>query len=62
MSKKDDRARQFKALLEKNAWTQRALAKALDFSERQIRRFAAGTKVPRVVTYAMHYLIIKGLL
>lgn len=36
--------------------TQAALAERLDFSERQIRRYAAGTPVPRVVTMAMQQL------
>jgi transcriptional regulator with XRE-family HTH domain len=49
-------ASQFRAALSEAGLTQRGAARALGINERTVRRYAAGTPVPRVVWLALQHL------
>ena len=52
-------AANFRAALARAGLTQRGAARALEINERTVRRYAAGTPVPRVVWLALERLALS---
>lgn len=51
----------FRVFLARAGLTQRGAARALEINERTVRRYAAGTPVPRVVWLALERLALTKL-
>jgi len=58
MQKLSNNPADFRAALARAGLTQRGAARALEINERTVRRYAAGTPVPRVVWLALERLAL----
>lgn len=53
---------QLQKLLDSSGLSQRGAARLIEISERQMRRYVAGdAKVPRVVEYALRWVVAQGI-